>query len=89
MPAEVHDLALRAEIALDRPPVAGQPLGVLLAEGGDLHAADLLVGQIMGHAHETDAGNADADHCVAPGLEGLCRLCFSITDGLSIRHAEA
>ena len=41
--------------------------GVLFAECRDLHAANLLIGQIMGHAHEADARNADANHVVCSG----------------------
>ena len=59
---EVHHLALRTEIPLDRPPIAGQPLLVLLAQRGHLHAADLLIGLIVDHPHKTDARNADVYH---------------------------
>ena len=58
---EVHDFAAGAEISLDGPPIARPALRVRLANGRHLHAANFLVGQVMGHAHETDADKADAN----------------------------
>ena len=68
MPVRSIICALRAEVAFDRPPIAGQAILILLAERGDFHAANLLIGQVMGHAHETDASNTDANHWRDQGL---------------------
>src|SRR5262249_13886725 len=59
---EVHDLSGPAEVAADAAPVAGEPLGVAAADGGDLGVAQLAGGQVVDHAHEADADDADADH---------------------------
>ena len=59
MPVKSIFVPARAEVSLDRPPVAGQP-SRSFSQGRDLHAADFWY-QVMDHAHEADAGNADAN----------------------------
>ena len=41
---EIHPFALRSEVAFDRPPIAGQPIGQRLADRLDLHPARPLIG---------------------------------------------
>ena len=60
--AEVHDLAGRAEVATDGSPIAGKFFRVAGVNGRHRGAGEALGGEIMNHAHEADAGEADADH---------------------------
>ena len=59
---EIHLAATRPEIALDARPVSGQLLGVAAAQGDDLAPGGFAGGEVMDHAHEADADDADAYH---------------------------
>ena len=63
---EIHLRAARPKVALDVAPVAGKPLPVLFTQRDDLHAAKFLIGEVMHHPHEADAGDADANHPRTP-----------------------
>src|SRR5260370_1005753 len=45
---------------------AGQLLTVAAAQGGHAGAAQFASGQVVDHAHEADAGDADAHHSDCP-----------------------
>ncbi len=73
MTGQIHHLAGRAEVALDRAPVAGQSRGIPGGQRGDLGPFHSLVGQVMDHAHEADAGDADSQHfCNPPSKHVTC-----------------
>src|SRR5207244_7386550 len=65
---QVHLRAGRPEVAADAAPVAGAFLGIAAADGGDLGTFQFLRGQVMNHAHETNAYDSDPYHC--------CNSCF-------------
>ena len=60
---KVHLGPARAEVALNRCPVAGPLFRVARADGHHLRPRHSASRQIMGHAHKADAYNANADHC--------------------------
>ncbi len=59
---EIHLLAAGAEVTLDLAPIAGEAFAVLLAECDNSYIAELLIGEVVNHPHEAEAGNADANH---------------------------
>src|SRR4051794_10824943 len=65
---EIHLGPGGPEVSLDGPPIAGQPRAVLLAHGGDFHALQTAISQVVDHAHETDSRDADSNHSRAPAL---------------------
>jgi hypothetical protein len=60
--AEVHDLAGRSEVAADAAPIAGEFFRVAGVDRCHDGVGEALGGEVVNHAHEADAGQADADH---------------------------
>ena len=61
-PREVHLLAGRTKVSLDRAPIARQSPAVLLTDCRHLHAPHLLVRKVVDHAHEAETGDSYANH---------------------------
>src|SRR5262249_27780622 len=59
---QVHHGARGTKVALDRAPIAAEARAIDFTQRGDLHALQFLVGQIVNHAHETNAGDANSYH---------------------------
>ena len=77
--SEVHDFAGRPEVAADAAPIAGQLLRIAGVDGRHRRAAEPFGGEVMDHAHEADAGDADADHCDRSRMMPMpigCRLIY-------------
>src|SRR5262249_36292045 len=61
--SQLHFFAGRTEVSLDAAPIARELFGVAGTDGRDLRTLQFARGQIMDHAHEADADDADANHC--------------------------
>ena len=62
MPARSIFVPAGPKLPLMRSPVTRQARAVLFAHRRNLHSLESLVGQIVDHAHEADAGDADLNH---------------------------
>src|SRR5579875_1813181 len=60
--AEIHSGPGRSEVAADTAPIALAFSGVARADGRHPRAPQLGRGQVVDHAHETDADYSDPDH---------------------------
>ena len=61
--AQLHLLARWPKITLDASPITSSFLGVARSDGRDFYSRHLLIGKVVDHAHEADAGDSDAKHC--------------------------
>lgn len=61
---DIDLLARGAKVPFDSPPIPFLLLRVPRSKRSDVHAADLLIGQVMNPAHKADAYDSDIDHGV-------------------------
>src|SRR5438105_2204825 len=71
--AQVHHLAARAEVALDRAPIARELLRIPAVEGGHGRPAESPGGKVVDHAHKADPYDPNSDH--------FCNSLFSSCSG--------